>query len=393
MALPVFKTGRPAGRAGGGWVRFPRASAICPVVPVPAGPDIPPVSVSPTTDRPGSSTASYALAGLVAAALFTSWLIRSFHESTPRLPGLPAPFDSLLFAGALLAGLAVLWARREGRDRFTSLRAPHRLTLPQVLPLVFVLLLEKWVTGPVLEPILDRLVAAFPDPRLADAAFRGLSALGLLAVGLFGAFVLRQSWARIHAVMRPGRLPAAFLLLAASVAGTGLVAWSAALLAGAPWGWLPRPPALLATVTLAQVARGLAEETWYRGIVQVTVIRLLLQAGFPEGRAVRVTGILLVSGAFTLEHLAPARTLAAQQGELLWVLAMGTLLGTLLEVSRNLWLVAGVHALVNLLVALVLPLPITPDGAPVLPPGVLATILVFLAFAGVVASHRHRGYA
>ena len=350
------------------------------------------MSVSPA-GRPGSPAASYALAGLVAAALFTSGLIRSFHESTPRLPGLPAPLDNLLFAGALLAGLAVLWARRDGRDRFTPLREPHRLTLPQVLPLVFVLLLEKWVTGPVLEPRLDRLVARLDDPRLADAAFRGLGALGLLAVGLFGAFVLRQAWPRIRAVMHPGRLPAALLFLGLSVAGTGLVAWGTGVLVDAPWGWLPRPPRLLLAVTLAQVARGLAEETWYRGILQVTVVRLLLQAGLPEGRAVRVAGILLVAGAFTLEHLDPGRTLAAQQGELVWVLAMGTLLGTLLEVSRNLWLVAGVHALVNLLVALVFPLPITPDGAPILPPGVLATILVFLAFAGVVAAHRRRGFA
>ena len=28
VAAPVFKTGRPVGRAGGGWVRFPHASAI-----------------------------------------------------------------------------------------------------------------------------------------------------------------------------------------------------------------------------------------------------------------------------------------------------------------------------------------------------------------------------
>jgi len=363
-----------------------------PVVPGVPGPDIPSVNVS-SPGRPRFPAASWALAGLVAAALFTSGLIRSFHESTPRLPGLPAPFDSLLFAGSLLAGLAVLWARRNGRDRFTPLREPHQLTLPQVLPLVFVLLLEKWTTGPVLEPILDRLVARLENPPLADAAFRGLSAIGLLAVGFLGAFVLRQSWPRIRAVMHPGRIPAALLFLGISVAGTGLVAWGTGILVHAPWGWLPRPPGVLIAVTLAQVARGLAEEAWYRGILQVTVVRLLLQAGFPGGRGVRVAGILLVAGAFTLEHLDPARGLALQRGELVWVFAMGTLLGTLLEVSRNLWLVAGVHALVNLLVALVFPLPITPDGVPVLPPGVLATILVFLSFAGVVAAHRRRGFA
>ncbi len=343
--------------------------------------------------RPGPSLPSWFLAGVVVLALFTSGLIRSFHESTPRLPGFPPPFDSLLFAGAALAGLALLWARRDGRDLFTRLREPHRLTLPQALPLVFVLLLEKWTTGPLLEPIVERLVDGLPDPRLADAAFRGLTALGLLAAGMLGAAILRQSRGRIGAVMRPGRLPAALLLLVVSSVGTGLVAWGAGLFARAPWGWLPRPPGVLAAVTAAQVVRAFAEETWYRGVVQVTLIRLLLQAGIPEGRIARVLGILLVALAFTLEHLDPGAALAVQQGTLLWVLAMGTLLGTLLEVSRNLWLVAGVHALVNLLVALVLPLPITPDGVPVLPAGVLATILVFLVFAGVVAHHRRRGFA
>jgi len=361
-------------------------------VPRPPGPDILPVSPS-RSPRLSVDPASLPLVGVAVVALFTSGLLRSFHASTPRLPLLPPPCDSLLFAATVLAGLATIRARRDGKDLFPPLSGRRHLTIDQVLPLVFVLFLEKWITGPVLEPILDRLVAPLPDPRLADAAWRGLGALGLLAAAFAGAYVLRGAWPRIRSVMQPRRIPVAAVLLATGAGGAAVVVAGAGLLARARIGWLPRPAGLLAAVIASQVVRAVAEETWYRGVIQVTVVRLLQGAGFREGRGVRVAGILLVAGAFTLEHVDPSRPLPAQAGELVFVLSMGVLFGTLLEASRNLWLVGGVHALVNLVVALAFPLPITPEGIPVLAPGVLATLLVVLVFVGVVVDHRRRGFA
>ncbi|RMF72206.1 MAG: hypothetical protein D6738_11925 [Acidobacteria bacterium] len=72
---------------------------------------------------------------------------------------------------------------------------------------------------------------------------------------------------------------------------------------------------------------------------------------------------------------------------------MSCVFGVLLESSRNLYLVGGAHATVNLILAGLLPTPVTAEGLVAVPPGVPATIFVALLFVGIVVMHRRRGFA
>lgn len=354
----------------------------------------------PQPPVPGSSPAAGhgpwirpALVLMLVGAIATSGLLRSFHAGTPRWPLLPEPVSSLLFtAFALLLGLHLAW-RPKGLDLWSDPPRPFEPTLAQLLPIVVVLLGEKWITGDLLRGAYEWIWAGARGPRLDDALYRLWSGLGLLGAALVLLPVLRQAYPRLAVYTSRTRLTTAV--------GLGLIAWAvttfcvlaAGVITGAQLGLPAAAPAVLAAAVTAQGVRGIAEELFYRGMLQTALVRVLVRAGLPERRLARLTAIGAISVSFTLEHIDPTLSLRGNLRSLLFVFAMSATLGVLLEVSRNLYLVMVTHTALNLVLGNLLPTFIDATGRPVLPGAASGAIFVFVVLAGIVISHRRRGFA
>ena len=328
------------------------------------------------------------------AAIPLFGVLRTFHQQTPRIPGL-GPFWGSLLLWAALGLLALhLVQRRRGEDIMPDIERGPGLSVGMIVPLLVVVVIEKWVSADVLPVMFGLLPSWGPTPKLADAAYRlaGGLALGLVALAVYR--VPRQVARKLEQRTLLSRVPSAVGLVLASAVATGLLfAGLPSLLGGLQLAVAGPDTRTWSLMAAAQVVRGASEELFFRGLLQTTLLRLLWQAGLPEGRLARVIAIGTVSLGFTIEHIDPAQPLARQASLLLWVLAMSCVFGVLLESSRNLFLAMGAHAMVNLLVGGLLPVPVTAEGTLAVPAGVPATIFVMLLFVGIVVMHRRRGFA
>lgn len=331
--------------------------------------------------------------GLLFAALAASSLLRAFHAATPRL--FPGPAGSVLGVAVLFFAAVHLRARRRGADRLAPPGdSTARLTIGKLTPLLLLLFTEKWITVTLLDHAYDWIGARLTDPRAADAVYRLWTALALAGVALAGVVLLRQVATRIARLLQPERVRFALITLAAAGAASAAALGSLAAVSGASrWSGPVAGGGLLLLIGGAQLVRGAVEEFYYRGLIQTAMVRLLAEAGLGEGRLARTLAIAAVALGFTIEHVDPAAPWRRALPGLLFVLAMGALLGLLLETSRNLYLVMLTHGAVNAVIVGLVPLPLAGDGGPLVSPGAVVMLLMVLAFFGVVLSHRRRGFA
>jgi membrane protease YdiL (CAAX protease family) len=342
-----------------------------------------------TIERRASAGKLVAAAALL-AAITTSGLLRSFHASTPRFAFLPSPVASLLFALVVLLSLLHLAQRRRRLDLLEGGSATAGLTMAQLVPILLALLGEKWIATEVLVDAYGWIDHEIASPAAADATYRLFTGLGLLTAALCLLPVLRQSRPRLAHYAAGHRLTAALALLAPGVAAAFAAGAGLALAGGGLRVETPDlAPGVLALAAGAQVTRGIAEELLYRGLLQTTLVQLLLRLGLPEGRLPRLLAIVAISGGFMLEHADPAVFPWTGWRQLVFVFAMSSILGTLLEVSRNLYLTMLVHTLLNLLLAGLAPLPAV-DGGRAVPPVFLGAVMVSVVFAGIVISNGRR---
>jgi membrane protease YdiL (CAAX protease family) len=320
-------------------------------------------------------------------------VLRSVHEHVPRLPLLPAPTDSLLFWAVVFMAALHVHHRRRDRDLMPDIERGPGLEVGMIVPILLVAVAEKWASIELLEGSYAWIDAHVRAPLLADALYRLWSGLALLGVALALIRIPRQAARKLERLVLLSRLREAVGPVAAAALASAALVTVPALLADVPVRVRPGPEGAVAAMIGAQVVRGAAEELFFRGLLQTTLVRLLWQAGLPEGRTARLLAIGSVSLGFTLEHVDPAASLFAQRGELLWVFAISAVFGLLLEVSRNLYLVALTHTIVNLLLAWVLPLPVAESGGPLVPPAAPAVLFMMLLFVGVAIAHRKRGFA
>ncbi len=343
------------------------------------------------TARPVTGVpASVLYAVLAVAAVVAASVLRAFHDATPRLPGL-GPFGSVLFPAIVLLSVVHLAHRRRGADRLDFPEPARGLALAGIVPLLIVLLAEKWVTTDLLVGAYDWIGAFIANPFLADATYRLWTALGLLGISLALLPLLRQVGPRLALYTTRARARVA----ARDVAAAALV--TAALLAllryGAGAGWSFRWGPLLAAAAAAQLARGVAEEFFYRGLLQTTLVRLLIQARLPDGRLPRLLGTATVSLGFALEHVDARLQPGAIAGLIVYVFVMSMLLGTLLEVSRNLYVTMAAHAAHNLVVVGAVPLPCGAEGQLLILPNVVGLVFFTALFSAVVIAHYRRNPA
>lgn len=361
-------------------------------------------SVSSSTD---SHFYRFACGVVVPLAVLSTSLLRSYHQV--HEVGLDVDalfrgglFGTPLFLLVLAVGALHLISRRRGHDLFRpmdeaiaeEIRAHPRL--PSLWPILLALIFEKWITVWAYQRLSIALDASGPAAELADHRFRFLSGCVLLGVCLFLLPVMRQTRPRLLRVLEWNRLPVAVLVTGAALAATLAAAWLVSLSAARDslteitWSIGHFPEGVVATAIAGQGMRAASEELFFRGLLQITLIRVLIEAGMSEGRPVRVLGILVISAGFSLEHLAAAFSSDDALRSLLFVFSMSAALGILLEVSRSLYLAFFAHAVINLLLSELIPLPLLDDGRNVLGANALVAIFLLLVFVGVTLLHAIR---
>jgi len=320
---------------------------------------------------------------LIVMAMFTAGLLRQFHDLTPTSPFLAPAVGSLLFACVLFLVLVAVRERQIGAAPGPGIR------LGSLTPLLLMLLVEKWISSGFYQPLFALAAPAdLPDESL-DAWFRLMCGVGLLGIVLLTSRFSRPaaSWVRRRldgwkAVMGTATAGAAIGVVTFCLAAT-------ALAAGSSIGLLPpqtRGPLLV--VLLGQAAIALGEETYYRGILLGELLRLTPRLGIrsPAGR--RWVALGMSSVLFGMEHVGSSSGWSDGARQLIFALALGTLLGMLVLVTDNLWFAASLHAWINWLLLAAAPrLGYGPAQAG-LPPGASVSLVLIAAFLAAFALQR-----
>ncbi len=320
---------------------------------------------------------------LIGMAIFTAGLLRQFHDLTPTSPFLAPAVGSLLFACVLFLFLVAARERQVGAARGPGIR------LGSLTPILLMLLVEKWISSGFYPPIFVLIAPASLSDDAADAWFRLLCGTGLLGVVLLTSRFSRpaSSWVRARL---SGFRPLVGLGAAAITIGTGgaVLALFAMAAGSAPSVLPPQTLGPLAVVLLGQAAIALGEETYYRGFLLGELLRLGPRLGLHAPAARRWVALSLSSLLFGMEHVGNASGWADGARQLVFALALGTLLGMIVLVTENLWLAAGLHAWINWLLLDAAPRLAFGPAKSALTPGSAISLTLIAAFVAAFLMQR-----
>ncbi len=322
---------------------------------------------------------------LLLGSFFTAGLLREFHDETPTSPYVDPIVGSLLFVVCFFLLLVSAREWRRGAVPGPGVR------LGSITPIMLMLLVEKWISLALYEPLFGWL-APLDDPlALLDAKFRAFAGISLLLVCLlvsrFSIPTARKTWRRA----RPARWPTAAAQTIAVVAGMYLLLGAMSyLLGGALVLRWPPLGQLLAWSIGGQAVLALAEELYYRGLLMSEMERLAPRLGAKSPVARRWLALLSTSVLFSLEHIRVNATGEQVVRQLVFTVSLGLLLGLLVMVSANLHLAAGVHAWINWLLLGAAPFFVDEAGQAALPAGTYIGLTLILAFVLVYGHQRWR---
>jgi len=312
---------------------------------------------------------------LVIMAMFTAGLLRQFHDLTPTSPFLAPAVGSLLFACVLFLVLVAVRERQIGAAPGPGVR------LGSLTPILLMLLVEKWISSGFYQPIFAIVAPANLPDAAADAWFRAMCGAGLLAIVVLSSRFSRPAAAWVRARLAGRSAVSGIGSVAIAIGGIGLilvpVAWafgsSISVLSLAPQG-----PLLV--VLFGQAVIALGEETYYRGLLLGELLRLGPRLGLHAPAARRWVALGLTSLLFGMEHLGLSSGGDDAARQLIFALALGTLLGMVVLLTENLWFAAALHAWINwLLLGAVPTLGFGPAKA-ALPPGASISLVLIAAF-------------
>lgn len=279
---------------------------------------------------------------LVAMGMFTAGLLRQFHDLTPTSPFLAPAVGSLLFACVLFLVLVAVRERQIGASPGPGVR------LGSLTPVLLMLLVEKWISSGFYQPIYALLAPAALGEEAADAWFRALCGIGLLAVVLLSSRFSRPAAAWVRARLSGRKAVQGIGAATIAVAGAGASLALIAVATGAGVSVLPpHPQGPLAVVLGGQAAIALGEEIYYRGLLLGELLRLAPRLGLHSPRVRRWAALSLTSLMFGMEHLGLSSSWDDGARRLVFALALGTLLGMIVLLTNNLWLAASMHAWIN----------------------------------------------
>ena len=289
---------------------------------------------------------------ILLASVLTAGLLRQFHAAIPSSPFLPAPFGSLLFF--LIVILFLVFAKGWGGRQEVPYAGEglSRVNFLALVPLLIALMLEKWVSITIYGPLFSTINGGGLSVDLYNVLYLLESAAGLLIVSIALLPLFTRLWPLLRKFLRPRRIPfaGASILFALLVLFGGL--WALFRIAAGGeiqlrWLGFGRYTGL---VLLSQGLIAFAEELYYRGILQTELAFLLPALGIPRQRPRLAIAAGLISVAFALEHFAGFTGSSADIRRVLFTLTCSLLLGVLLILTDNLWLCAGCHFVLDILV-------------------------------------------
>ena len=220
--------------------------------------------------------------------------------------------------------------------------------------------------------------------------FRSLMCgVGLLAIVAMSSRFSRPATAFVRARLL-GRK--AFVGIGSAAIGIGGVALLLAPIARAFGSGVsvlpPQTQGPLIAVVLGQAAIALAEETYYRGLLLGELLRLAPRLGIRAPALRRWVALGLTSLLFGMEHLGSTSGWDDGARQLVFALALGTLLGMMVLLTENLWFAASLHAWINWLLLGAAPrLAFGPSKAG-LPAGASVSLALIAAFVTAFALQR-----
>jgi hypothetical protein len=312
---------------------------------------------------------------LIVLTLFTSGILRQFHEEIPTSPYVSPAAGSLLLGAVLVLLLVAAREHRLGASPGAGIR------MGSITPLLLMLLGEKWISLTLYHPALYLLGGGEGPPWLADAHYRAFSGAGLLAAVLLLARLstpaARQVWRRA----RPGLWIWAAAGTAVSVVSTYAILGALGVVSGGgPRLVWPKADALWTWTIVGQGLRAFAEEAYFRGLLLFELLRLAPRLGLRSIVARRWTALVLTSVLFGMEHLGVGPPVGVVLRELVFTIALGLLLGIVVVVGSNLHYAAGLHAWINWLLLGAVPRYFDASGESLLPPGTYIGISMALGF-------------
>jgi membrane protease YdiL (CAAX protease family) len=322
---------------------------------------------------------------LILLAMFTAGLLRQFHDLTPTSPFLAPAVGSLLFACILFLFLVAARERQIGSAPGPGLR------LGSLTPFLLMLLVEKWISSSFYQPVFAFAAPPSLSSDDADAWWRLLCGVGLLGIVAIVARFSRPASRWIRARLAGPKLVSGLAASTGAILGAGAFLAGVGLLFGSGVKILP-PDATgaLPVVIAGQLALALAEETYYRGALLGELLRLSPRLGLSSPPMRRWVALGATSFMFGMEHLGASSSLEDGARQMVFALALGTLLGLLVLLTDNLWFAAAMHAWINLLLLGAAPRLAFGPAQAVLPPGASISLALIGAFIAAFALQRRR---
>jgi len=317
--------------------------------------------------------------------VLTAGLLRRSHDHIPESPFLHPLVGNLLFAGIFVLLLVA------SRERSAGAVPGRGMRLGSLMPLLLMLLIEKWISLGVYEPLFDWFSGTGLSDVLADAHFRAFAGVGLLATCLLlsrlSTPTLRKTWRRV----RPSRMPLAALQVLAVALGTYLVIGLLSTLLGYPLKlrW-PTAGALFGWTIAGQALLAFGEEIYYRGLLYCEIERLAPRMGLRAATAKRWIAVGLTSMLFAMEHMDLTQDWNVVARQTVFIGCLGALFALLVAASANIYLAAGIHAWINWLLLGAVPHFADATGRPALPAGTYIGVSLILAFIFAFVFRRRR---
>jgi membrane protease YdiL (CAAX protease family) len=317
---------------------------------------------------------------LIAITLLGSSLIRQLHEYIPEWGPLPWPVRSPLYVALVLLFLILLATPVPGAAR-RRVAAGRRVFLFALAPLLVALVYEKVLSITLYEALLDHAMRFSLVRNHLDAWIHIVIGLGMMTAVLL--LLPLMGGVRLRDYVSLPRLGSGLLLqIMALVAAYAILATLAPSLGGGTIRPVLLFPAGAAagTLLIGHVTRAMAEEFYYRGLLQKELGFLGPGLGISDGRNAQAVAVALVALGFGMEHFRFGAPLAESYRGFAYAVAIGCLFGYLLIWTGNVLLCGLVHATNNLATAGLLPRLEAQDGSVLVPPDTLLYVYLILVF-------------
>jgi len=323
---------------------------------------------------------------MILVTLLGSSLIRQLHDYIPDWTPLPWPVRSPLYALLTLFFLILVasWSRdSQARQR----PLVGRIRLGALAPLLIALVYEKILSLTLYEALLDHALHFESIRNHLDVWIHVIIGLGMMVAVLLLIPLMNRVGFKNFLTLAQVR-SGIYLQVFALTLAYSILAFLAVVLSRdgeKPTLLFPVGAGVLLLI-IGQGVRAMAEEFYYRGLLQRELSGLMSRLGVRDLRSGQAVAIGLIALGFGMEHFRFGAPLAESYQGFAYALAVGFLFGYLLVITGNVFFCGLVHATNNYVTAKVLPYLGTPDGSLLVPTEtilylylVAVFLLVFLA--------------